>query len=151
GRNLGGTNNWGLTKKLHAADAVAGDQFGNSVAVNGDIVVVGAFLKGGIGAAYVFGRNQGGTDQWGQIKRLSPSDGLGTDAFGNSVSVYGDTIIVGAPRHDHAGNDAGASYVFERDLNGANNWGQRAEILSPKALNNDQFGYSVSINREKFV
>jgi hypothetical protein len=41
--------------------------------------------------------------------------------------------------------------VFERDLNGANNWGQRTEILSPKRLNNDQFGYSVAMDREKFV
>ncbi len=150
-RNLGGTNNWGFIKKLHAADAAAGDQFGNSVSINRDTVAVGAYLKGGIGSAYLFSRNQNGADQWGQVKRLQPSDGLATDEFGFSVSLFGDTVIAGAPRHDLAGNGAGACYVFERDLNGANNWGQRVEILSPKRLNNDQFGYSVSISREKFI
>jgi len=149
-RNLGGTN-WGLIKKLHATDAAAGDQFGNSVSINDDTVAIGAHFKGGIGSAYVFGRNQGGADQWGQVKRLQASDGLGSDEFGFSVSVFGATIVAGSPHHDHAGNDSGACYVFDRDLNGADNWGQRVEIVSPKALNNDQFGYAVSISREKFV
>ncbi|MCH7811589.1 MAG: FG-GAP repeat protein, partial [Chloroflexi bacterium] len=62
-------------KKLLASDAQAGDQFGFSVAVSGDTAVVGAFFEdaGGTdaGAAYVFQRDQGGADNWGQVKKLT--------------------------------------------------------------------------------
>ena len=63
-------------------------------------MVAGAHFKGGIGSAYVFGRNQGGADQWGQVKRLQASDGLGSDEFGFSVSVFGDTIMTGDVNED---------------------------------------------------
>jgi hypothetical protein len=74
------------TKKLTASDAAADDRFGYSVATNGDTVVVGAYGKNwqpGVppifvpiskGAAYIFERNQGGTDNWGQVKILTPGD-----------------------------------------------------------------------------
>ena len=50
--------------------------FGWSVAVSGDVVLVGALLEGSDrGAAYVYSRNQGGPDSWGEVKKLSASDG----------------------------------------------------------------------------
>jgi len=154
-RNQGGSNNWGLVKKVLASDAAAGDEFGYSVSVSGDVILVGAHahVNGGVssGAAYLFGRNQGGTTNWGQIKKLAASDGLASDNFGWSVSVYDDTAVVGTPNHDQLGNDTGAAYVFERDFGGANNWGQLKQLLPPVVLNNDQFGYSVSISRDKIV
>lgn len=69
---------------------------------------------GGIdgGAAYIFHRNQGGTGNWGQVKKLTASDAEAADLFGVSVAVSGDTAIVGALGEDEAGSEAGAVYVF---------------------------------------
>ncbi len=62
-------------KKLTASDAEADDYFGRCVAISGDIAVVGAYGEdaGGSdsGSAYVFERNQGGADNWGQVKKLT--------------------------------------------------------------------------------
>jgi hypothetical protein len=51
------------------------------------------------GAAYVFGRDQGGVDNWGQITKINVADGTPGDHFGNSVSIDGNTLIVGARPH----------------------------------------------------
>jgi len=94
--------------KLTASDAADYDVFGYSVAISGDTLVVGApFEDGGAGdplnaagAAYVFERNQGGADNWGQVTILRASDRQASDPFGDnfgsSVSISGDTLVVGA-------------------------------------------------------
>ena len=70
--------------------------FGQSVSISGDTVVVGAFLNNNFrGAAYVYSRNQGGADNWGEVKKLTASDGAADDNFGCSVSINVDTIVVG--------------------------------------------------------
>jgi hypothetical protein len=154
-RHQGGTNNWGLAKKLTADDAAGGDEFGFSVAVEGDTIAVGAHNDVqnsiGSGSAYVFARNTGGSNNWGQVKKLIPFDGLSTDDYGHSVAVDGDIVAVGANRHDHPGNDTGTVYIYERDLGGTTNYALRKELLSPTALNNDQFGYAIALDRDKLV
>ncbi len=106
-------------KKLLASDAQAGDEFGRSVAVRGDTAVVGAYFEdaGGAdaGAAYVFGRDQSGADNWGEVKKLTASDAQSGDRFGISVAMSGDTAVVGAAYEDAGGSDAGAAYVFQRE------------------------------------
>ena len=93
--------------KLTASDAADDDYFGDSVAISGDTVVVGAYGKtaraADRGAAYVFERNQGGADNWGQVKKLTASDAADDDYFGYSVAISGDTVVVGAYREDGAG------------------------------------------------
>ena len=69
--------------KLIASDAEDDDRFGISVAISGDTVVVGAYGDDGWwgndrGAAYVFERNKGGVDNWGQVKKLTASDACET-------------------------------------------------------------------------
>ena len=101
-------------QKLTAPDTVAGENFGNSVAINGDTVVVGAWQEGdtGIGrrgAAYIFRRN--GTT-WSQEQKLIASDAASFDQFGSSVTISGDTVIVGAWEDDDGGNGSGSAYVF---------------------------------------
>ncbi len=117
-RDQGGPGNWGEVTKLTASDAQAADWFGISVAVSGDTVVVGSYLEdaGGntAGAAYVFQRDQGGADNWGEVTKLTASDAQAGDQFGESVAVSGDTAVVGAPLEDAGGSDAGAAYVFRR-------------------------------------
>src|SRR5258708_39475724 len=88
-RNQGGDENWGQVQKLTASDAAANDYFGYSVSINGDTVVIGAYQKG---AAYIFERNQGGAEHWGQVKKLTASGGTGADQFGASVASNTDTV-----------------------------------------------------------
>jgi hypothetical protein len=100
--------------KLTADDGVADDKFGDSVSVSGSTVVVGApvvFAVGAAsGAAYVFEKSDVG--EWVQTK-LTAVDAAETDQFGDSVSVSGSTVVVGARLDDHAGlSNSGSAYVF---------------------------------------
>ena len=149
-RDEGGAGTWGETKKFIASDAQAGDQFGVSVAFSGETVVVGAFVEdaGGAdaGAAYVFQRNEGGVDNWGEVKKLTASDAQNGDLFGVSVAVGGDTAIVGAMFEDAGGSDAGAAYVFQRDEGGVDNWGEVEKVIASDAQADDAFGGSVALS-----
>ncbi len=112
GRDHGGIDGWTQVAKLTAGDAAASDRFGASVSVSGDATVVGAYADDDAGSAYVFGRDHGGTGNWGQVAKLTAGDASAGDWFGTSVSLSGDTAIVGAKRDDDAGGDSGSAYVF---------------------------------------
>ena len=148
---------------LRASDAQAGDEFGFSVAVSGDTAIVGAWQEDGgpgdplidAGAAYIFERDQGGPDSWGEVKKLVASDGQADDSFGRSVAVSGDTVIVGADGEDGGAGDllplAGAAYIFERDQGGADNWGEVAKLIASDAQADDVFGSSVAISADTAI
>ena len=141
-RNQGGAENWGQVKKLTASDAAVNDQFGSSVSINADTVVVGAWVKNSnTGAAYIFERNQGGAENWGQVKKLTASDAATFGYFGYSVSINGNTAVVGS-----YGKQPGAAYIFERNQGGAENWGQVQELTASDANLLDEFGISVAID-----
>ena len=156
-RDAGGVGNWGEVKKLTASDAAAGDYFGWSVAISGDTVIVGAHqddhLAGGnnSGSAYVFRRDVGGVDNWGEVKKLTAFDAGVDDLFGRSVTISGDTAIVGAERDKDAGNDSGSAYVFQRDAGGAGNWGLVVKLTASDAATKDRFGRWVDINGDTAV
>jgi len=159
GRNVGGTDNWGDITKLIASDAAIRANYGVSVSIFDDTIVVGADKNDGSppstpGATYVYGRNVGGTDNWGDIKKLvdpNPLVGL-DDRFGESVSVYGDTIVVGA-RHQNGDNffRTGAAYTFGKNIGGADNWGQITKLTASDGVTNDLFGVAVSISDDTTV
>jgi len=136
--------------KFVASDAGDEDLFGISVAISGDYAVVGAVAEDGAGtsrgAAYVFYRNQGGADSWGQVKRLRASDAADDDGFGFAVALDGDTLIVGADGEDGSGTDEGAAYVFYKDQGGADNWGQVVKLTAGDPDDVNQFGYSVAVS-----
>ncbi len=120
-RNSGGTDNWGFTKKLTTRINGWYDYLGCSISVSGDVMVAGAVAYGSNGSAYVFHRNNGGTDNWGFVKKLIGTGLNGSnpyDEFGWSVSVSGDVIVAGANSQDYdsigtnLAADAGAAYVF---------------------------------------
>ena len=140
-----------VMNKLTAADRAENDEFGHSVAMDDGTAVVGApGDDDDRGAAYVFTRNASG--RWSQVAKLtaSASDGAANDRFGHSVAVHGDTIVVGAPRHDN--NDvtnSGAAYVFIRD--GAGVWSREANLTAADRAENDEFGYSVVVHDETVV
>jgi hypothetical protein len=108
--------NWTQEAYLKASNTEAGDQFGGSVAVSGDTVVVGAAVRYGrrgapLGAAYVFGRN--GTT-WSQQADLQAYDPFERSNFGYAVALSGDTAVVGAPlaHHDFDTTYSGAADIF---------------------------------------
>ncbi len=91
---------WSQQQKLVASDAAAFDQFGTSVAISGETVVVGATVDDGTagidqGSAYVFVRSGG---VWSQQQKLEASDAAAVDLFGFSVAISGETVVVGAQR-----------------------------------------------------
>ena len=122
GRNAGGLGAWGEIAKLAPADASPGDEFGFTSAIDGDLAAVGARLHdgGGVdtGVVYLFGRNVGGPDAWGQVDRFAASDSGPGDHFGVTVAIDVDTVIVGANLDDDAGSDSGSAYVFSIDADG---------------------------------
>ena len=121
GRNKGAVyvfrfdgTSWSQEAKLTASDGKAKDEFGFSVAIDGDRIVVGARLgDDGVkdtGAAYVFART--GT-VWSEDLKLFASDGAKGDFYGEAVSVFQNTVLVGAPRDDDAGSSSGSVYIYE--------------------------------------
>ena len=143
-------SSWTEVKILTASDDSDYDYFGVAVDISGDYAVVGAGGENGTGtdqgAAYVFYRNQGGADNWGQVKKLTAADRADDDGFGYAASISGDTIIVGSDGEDGAGTDRGAVYVYLQNEGGTDNWGQANKITASDAADVDQFGYSVSLD-----
>lgn len=134
---------WTLQAKLTVAGISTGAQLGNAVSISGDTAVIGALADdqaGGedAGAAYVFVRT--GTT-WTQQAMLVANGDVGSDLFGASVAVSGDSAFIGAPYDDSGGPDAGAAYVFVRS---GTSWSLQTKLLPPSA--NDLFGYSVAMS-----
>ena len=155
-RSQGGADNWGEVKKLVASDPQALDFFGRSVAISGDTVVVGAPIlavpEAGPGAAYVFQRDEGGADNWGEVKKLIASDAEARDNFGGSVAISGDTALVGADREDAEFlANTGAAYLFQRDEGGAGNWGEVKKLVASDPQQNGSFGASVALSDDTAI
>ncbi|MCD4825171.1 MAG: FG-GAP repeat protein, partial [Phycisphaerae bacterium] len=148
-RDEGGTNNWGQQVKLTASDAVANDYFGRSVAISGSYAIAGAYANDDngtmSGSAYVFYKDQGGANNWGQQVKLTASDAAASDYFGRSVAVSGSYAIAGAYGDDDGGSFSGSAYVFYKDQGGANTWGQQMKLTASDAAESDNFGQAVAI------
>ena len=163
---------WTQEAYLKASNPDAFDQFGQSVALSGDTLVVGAFgerssataVNGnqadnslpGAGAAYVFRRT--GTT-WTQEAYLKASNTQADDVFGVDVDIDGDLIVVGAYREDGAatgvngsqGNgapNAGAAYVYRRS---GSSWTQEAYLKASNTEAGDGFGQRVSVSGDTVV
>ena len=153
-RDAGGPDAWGQVAKLTAPDGGAGDQFGYAVAIDGDTAIVGAYLAGdGVrpGAAYIYRRDAGGPGAWGLVAQIVSLDAEDRDHFGIAVSVSGDTALVGARLESDVALAAGAAYVFERDVGGADAWGQVAKVTADDGVILDRFGRAVAIDRDYAV
>ena len=137
---------WSQVQKLTASDLAANDHFGHAVAICGDYLVVGAYAEdedvaGGntlasAGSAYLF-KNDAGT--WSQVQKLVASDRGAGDCFGQSVSISGNHIVIGAVNDDEG---AGSAYLFK---NTSGTWSQEQKIVASDRAAGDYFGGSVSI------
>jgi hypothetical protein len=142
----------GFVNKPGGAQPLIG--FGESVAITGDTLVVGASnwsSQSGKGEVFVY-RHLGG--EWVEQTRLLASDrddGFQYDQnFGKSVSIYGDTIAVGAPKADdrQAGDNVGAVYIFERR---GEMWEETAILKAADASPNAGFGRDVMLTDDTLV
>lgn len=152
-RDLGGIDNWGEVTKLTASDAAADSWFGRSVDIDGDTVIIGAWKSdsaGGMdsGSAYVFYQNAGGVDNWGEVKKLVSVDDAEDANFGVSLSLSGDTAVIGAYRGDSGAPESGSAHIFSRDAGGADNWGEVKKLIASDKVAFDQFGISVALDGE---
>ena len=164
-----GAGGWTQTAYLKPTNTGGGDKFGICVDLDGDTLVVGAYLEQSanagvgadgsddslqaVGAAYVFVRN-GST--WAQQAYLKPANPSAKDRFGISVAVDGDTVLVGASHESSDGTDpfddsmdsAGAAYVFVRN---GSTWSQEAMLKAHEPGADDRFGIAVDVNGDTAI
>jgi hypothetical protein len=165
---------WTQQAYLKASNPGTGDQFSWTVDISGDTVVVGSQSEDSVatgvngdgsddsatnsGAVYVFSRTGSTWSQQAYLKASNTDEG---DQFGFSVSIWGDSLIVGAfpedsaarglnsrGQNDNSGDQAGAAYIFGR--NGAV-WSQQAYLKASNADAGDHFGISVATSGGVFV
>ncbi|WP_428265881.1 FG-GAP repeat protein [Haliangium sp.] len=126
------------------ADVAVGDSFGRGVAVQGDMLIAGAYgseLGGnGSGAAYSFVRVG---DNWVEEALLLPATVGPSDGFGEAIALDGDTVAIGA-RGDgaQAGYNEGSVYIYER-VGGA--WVESGKLVSPTPVRNGNFGLRMAL------
>jgi uncharacterized repeat protein (TIGR01451 family) len=140
------TNQWVQQQKLTATDGAAGDKFGTSVALDGDMAFIGApeadiAGKADQGAVYPFTRSLSG---WTEQPKITSSDGASTDAFGTTMAVHGGLLAVGARFADISSNvDAGAIYLYFMDTSGL--WQNEQKISASTAAAGENFGNAVAL------
>jgi hypothetical protein len=158
-RDASGT--WNQVQKIVASDRNAFDYFGRySVAIEGDILVIGANFEdedatGGdtissAGSAYIFQRNGSGT--WTEIQKITATFREQGEWFGKSVSISGNTIVVGAEQEYFTGNLSaayGAIYIFEDD--GSGTWVEEQKISPSYLEHQSKFGQAVSIDGNHII
>lgn len=146
---------WLKLAELSSSDGLPGDEFGFSVAVSRDTVVVGAtqFNSTTVGAAYVFVKGANGWANMTQTAKLTASDGAAGALFGSSVAcVGGNTVVVGAPHASVGSNqNQGKAYVFVEPPSGWANMTETARLTSADGTGNDFFGYAVSMSGNTIV
>jgi hypothetical protein len=147
---------WVQQAYLKGSNTDAADSFGQSVAIDGNTIAVGAHNEDGAsGAAYLFARSG---SSWGQQARVRASNADANDGFGSSVALAANTLIVGAPREesrasdpaDDSGYQVGAVYIYGRT---GNAWSEQKILKASTVFNDDRdlFGSSVAISGDTIV
>lgn len=143
-------DSWSFVKKIVSPDAGNGDRFGGSVAVDSFTLAVGSSNNDqtaqNAGAGYIFYKDQVGVDSFGFVAKLLATTGNADDNMGVSVAVDGDNVAIGATGVDGFYQNSGAAYIFSRNQNGPNVWGQVARMRSQQSKDNDNFGGAVGIS-----
>jgi choice-of-anchor B domain-containing protein len=130
---------WSEMAALTSPDAVDGDGFGGTLAVDGStLVTASTSADEGTGAVYVY-TSEGGS--WTFAQKLSASDGVAGDQFGVSVDLSGDQLLVGAWA---ASDTAGAVYTFARDASGS--WAETGKLSGSDAGTKDRFGVVLTVD-----
>ena len=137
---------WVQTFKLMASDGEATGMFGDAVAIDGTVAVVGAPGAGSVrGAAYVF--EYDGVE-WSETAKLTATDGVPLDALGSAVAISEGMIAVGTPQGSNGSVRTGAVYVFEQD---GDSWIETAKLVPADGGIFDGFGASMSLDGDMLV
>ncbi|MDJ0839434.1 MAG: immunoglobulin domain-containing protein [Acidobacteriota bacterium] len=146
-KDQGGTDNWGLTRRIVAPNPRNGGEFGGYTDIEGDRIVVGYPFSdsAATGAFYIFERDRGGPDNWGQVVLRHPSVGLSSMLFGWAVKLSGDRVIIGADHNPFGVVQAGMAFVYEKDLGGIDNWGEAHTLFAEDEVAGNKFGQAVVI------
>jgi hypothetical protein len=144
---------WRQAVKRMSSEATLQDAFGWSVAIRGNSAVVGApgadRYGTDAGAAYILGRNEGGSGQWNQLGQLWPGGAAAggcCQGFGWSVSIDDNTAVVGSQDDEREETSpSSAIYAFRRRNGPGTAWGD-AQRLAVGRSNHDDFGSSVAVS-----
>lgn len=141
-----GASGWVQTKKVTASDTSRGP-IGLSISLSQDRLAVGTappLIFPNSGGAFIFERHRGGTNQWGEVKKiLPPSDQV---SWGLRVALDGDSLLIGSPVQNDAGSRSGAVSVRRWNQGGENGWGEVRKLLAADARADDTFGSAVAMN-----
>ena len=150
-----GSGVWTQVAKLTASDAAADDWFGESVAIDGDIIAVGAYRDddggSGSGSVYVFNKPTGGWATASGNVKLTASDATAGDEFGRSIAIDDDTVFIGASKDDDGGSNSGSVYVFTKPAGGWASASSDVKLTASDAAANDNFGASAAIDGDTIV
>ena len=146
-------NQWMETAKIIAADGEIEDNFGFSISLSNDKLLIGAPLHDrssdpfdqNTGAAYVFEYNG---NAWIQTAKLEPNVDIGA-IFGHSVSLENNTAVIGAPNDGLLSNPGGSAFIFNDN---GNNWLQTAKMI-PSDIDDTAgfFGYAVDLSNDTVI
>ncbi len=120
-------NSWQEKAILIASNGAEDDQFGKSVAISGRSILIGAALSGAKGSAYLFDQHD---QRWSQNAELVANDAENGDGFAGSVSLAGNSALIGAPNYFIGGKTPLSKvYVLVRD---GKKWSQQAKMDEPQ-------------------
>jgi len=143
------SSGWQSFTKIIPSDGNVGAHFGNSVAIQNDVLVVGSYIDDDngshSGSAYVF-RYDGTT--WTQEAKLTASDAESTEHFGAHVSIWENRILIGAPGYIHGARTNGKAYVFKYD---GTSWIEEAKLTASDGADDDRFGQGCSIYQDRIA
>lgn len=144
---------WEFVTTLIAPDGRGSDEFGYSVDIDQNVIIVGARNdNSGLSradSAYIFERPDAESDDWQPVAKLTASDQDVFDWFGSVVTVSDDMAAVSAWRDDDRGSDSGSVYVYQRDNLGV--WTETQKLTAIDGRADDRFGIDIDMSPEWLI
>ena len=156
-RDAGGADHWGEVTRIASPTGNGLDYFAEKVVADGDLLVAtcaGEFDLDEVerGAAYLFARDQGGSGQWGLVKRFFSTSAEDGAFIAEEVALAGDWLVAGLP-YEPLGeeHEAGTILVFGRHVGGRDAWGELVEIHASDAAEDDYFGIELALQGDRLL
>ncbi len=153
-KDAGGSDNWGLLKKIIDPDSKDYDRFGYSAKIYKDYLLIGATKKDfNAGSALIYMKNSGGTNNWGHVNTIKGTSSNWGDEFGTSVDMSDDYIVVGAANDSPLNNLIwpGSVTVFKKSSEGTENWLETAFLFDSTGHTGEEFGRQAAIYKNKII
>lgn len=131
---------WSIDQKVFSEEGAGEDFFGSTVSISGNYAVVGAPNEYPNGAAYLYKKE---FENWIEVEKFQSSDSVNTFAFGSSVYINGNYLIVSA-NHSY-NNSSGSAYIF---YNNNDDWNEEAVLIASGTPICDEYGCSVGITED---